>query len=92
MELTAEVIECADGMLNFLWEGNKLAAVSFQHAKGPRTVKGRVVKVSDFEDETDLSRCDHCRTWVEFRNGSWYDFADHFLCRESPSSMHKVSE
>lgn len=90
MELTAEVIECADGMLNFLWEGNKLAAVSFQHAKGPRMARGGVVKVID-QIESACERCTYCRTWVDYRNGSWYDFADHFLCADSPSSMHNAS-
>lgn len=83
--LTVETIETGDGVLEFLREGRKLVAVSFQHV----TKAARIAKAQ--ENDLDIDKCHFCGTMVVSHRGSWYDLADRFLCRQSPSSMHKVS-
>lgn len=88
MELRAEVVECADGVLNLLWEGNKLAGVSFDTRAPKRAPNQNSYNPLTYEWEF----CAHCGTWLEKDDrGAWVDLNDRFLCRESPSSMHKVS-
>lgn len=83
--MTLETLKMAEGTLTLVREGGKLVGVTFKHEKT------EAVKNNRFEElGSDPERCFYCGTWVDFMNGSYYDFANHFLCRQSPSSMHRV--
>lgn len=92
MAQTVELIETGDGVLSFTREGRKLVKVSFEDRITQQAKARHAAKATITENEVELKRCQECGTWLEQNDrGYWVDFAERFLCKPSPTSMHRIA-
>lgn len=86
MAQTTELIEMADGVLTMIREGRKLVKVSYE------TKLAAHYRAIEAAGDVELKRCQECGTWLEQNDrGHWVDLSSRFLCRTSPTSMHRVA-
>lgn len=82
--MTTETIKMAEGILTLTRDGRKLVKVSYDTGK-------KITLANSMFGNIDT--CAHCGCFLEEDDrGVMVDFMDRFLCRQSPTSMHKVSE
>lgn len=87
--MDVEVLQMAEGVLTLVRQNGKLVGSTYSHNPTIKIVQERE-EMRAILGDSDPERCFYCGTWVDlFENGSYYDFADHFLCRQSPTSMHR---
>lgn len=81
--MQVETIKMSEGILTLTRDGRKLVKVSYD------TGKKINLATSMFGD---IDSCVYCGCFLEENErGVMVDFMDRFLCRQSPSAMHKVA-
>lgn len=91
MAQTTEFIEVGDGILTFVREGRKLVKASFADRITKQIQHNHTMTVIEDDIPVLLKRCQECTIWLEQNDkGHWVDFDNRFLCKDSPTSMHRV--